>query len=79
MTSWGSTSTFRASIFGENGYEVRSLHADVRDVERRSRRLDAVSHLAVVWNDPVGNLNPQATHDSNHLASLRVTEKAKES
>ena len=35
-------------------------------------------HLAAVCNDPVGNLNPQATYDINHLASARVAEKAKE-
>ena len=35
-------------------------------------------HLAAVCNDPVGNLNPQATYDINHLASVRVAEKAKE-
>ena len=39
---------------------------------------DAVIHLAAVCNDPVGNLNPQATYDINHLASVRVAEKAKE-
>jgi nucleoside-diphosphate-sugar epimerase len=31
-----------------------------------------------VCNDPLGNLNPQATYDINHLASLRVAEKAKQ-
>ena len=35
-------------------------------------------HLAAVCNDPVGDLNPQATYDINHLASVRVAEKAKE-
>jgi nucleoside-diphosphate-sugar epimerase len=37
-----------------------------------------VIHLAAVCNDPVGDLNPQATYDINHLASVRVAEKAKE-
>ena len=35
-------------------------------------------HLAAVCNDPVGDLNPQATYEINHLASVRVAEKAKE-
>ena len=39
---------------------------------------DAVIHLAAVCNDPVGDLNPQATYEINHLASVRVAEKAKE-
>jgi nucleoside-diphosphate-sugar epimerase len=36
-----------------------------------------VVHLAAVCNDPVGDLNPQATYDINHLASVRVAECAK--
>ena len=37
---------------------------------------DAVIHLAAVCNDPVGDLNPQATYDINHLASVRLAEEA---
>ena len=52
---------------------------DVRDVESEDLvGFDAVIHLAAVCNDPVGDLNPQATYDINHLASVRVAEKAKE-
>ncbi len=52
---------------------------DVRDVESEDLDgFDAVIHLAAVCNDPVGDLNPQATYDINHLASVRVAEKAKE-
>jgi nucleoside-diphosphate-sugar epimerase len=70
---------FAPCIFGENGHQVRSLHADVRDVESADLAgFDAVIHLAAVCNDPVGNLNPQSTYDINHLASVRVAEKAKE-
>ena len=39
---------------------------------------DAVIHLAAVCNDPLGDLNPQTTYDINHLASVRLAEKAKE-
>ena len=35
-------------------------------------------HLAAVCNDPVGDLNPQTTYDINHLASVRLAEKAKQ-
>ena len=53
--------------------------SDVRDVESEDLAgFDAVIHLAAVCNDPVGNLNPQATYDINHLASVRVAEKAKQ-
>jgi nucleoside-diphosphate-sugar epimerase len=70
---------FAPCLFGENGHEVESLRADVRDVEAEDLAgFDAVIHLAAVCNDPVGDLNPQATYDINHLASVRVAEKAKE-
>jgi nucleoside-diphosphate-sugar epimerase len=70
---------FAPCIFGQNGHEVESLQVDVRDVESQHLAgFDAVIHLAAVCNDPVGDLNPRATYDINHLASVRVAEKAKE-
>jgi nucleoside-diphosphate-sugar epimerase len=69
---------FAACIFGQDGHEVESLRADVRDIQSEDLAgFDAVIHLAAVCNDPVGDLNPQATYDINHLASVRVAEKAK--
>jgi nucleoside-diphosphate-sugar epimerase len=73
------TDIFEPCLFGENGHHVESLQLDVRDVESEHfAGFDAVIHLAAVCNDPVGDLNPQATYDINHLASVRVAEKAKE-
>jgi nucleoside-diphosphate-sugar epimerase len=70
---------FAACLFGQNGPAVEALRSDVRDVESGDLAgSDAVIHLAAVCNDPVGDLNPQATYDINHLASVRVAEKAKE-
>jgi nucleoside-diphosphate-sugar epimerase len=70
---------FAPCTFGQNGHEVESFRTDVRDVESEDLAgFDAVIHLAAVCNDPVGDLNPQATYDINHLASVRVAEKAKE-
>jgi nucleoside-diphosphate-sugar epimerase len=70
---------FAPCLFGAKGHEVESLRADVRDIESEHLAgFDAVIHLAAVCNDPVGDLNPEATYDINHLASVRVAEKAKE-
>ena len=70
---------FAACTFGPDVPDVQSLQADVRDVESEDLAgFDAVIHLAAVCNDPVGDLNPQATYDINHLASVRLAEKAKE-
>jgi nucleoside-diphosphate-sugar epimerase len=70
---------FAACTFGPDTPEVESLTKDVRSIETQDLvGFDAVIHLAAVCNDPVGDLNPQATYDINHLASVRVAEKAKE-
>ena len=55
-----------------------SRTADVRDLRTDDLvGLDAVIHLAAVSNDPVGNLDPQATYLVNHLASVHVARTAK--
>ena len=70
---------FAQCTFGSNGHEVGAVQGDVRDVGSEALEgFDAVIHPAAVCNDPVGNLNPQTTYDINHLASVRVAEKAKE-
>ena len=70
---------FAACTFGELPPEIESIRKDVRDVEAEDLvGFDAVLHLAAVCNDPVGDLNPQATYDINHLASVRLAEKAKQ-
>jgi nucleoside-diphosphate-sugar epimerase len=69
---------FAACTFGSDPPEVECLQIDVRDVETEAVvGFDAVIHLAAVCNDPVGDLNPQATYDINHSASARIAEKAK--
>ena len=69
---------FAPCLMGEAPPEIKSICKDVRVVERDDfAGFDAVMHLAAVCNDPVGDLNPQATYDINHLASVRVAEMAK--
>jgi nucleoside-diphosphate-sugar epimerase len=59
--------------------EVSAIRKDVRDVEVGDLNgFDAVLHLAAVCNDPVGDLNPQATFEINHLASVRLAALARE-
>ena len=70
---------FAACTFGPDAPEVDCLRMDVRDIGSEDLvGFDAVIHLAAVCNDPVGDLNPQATYEINHMASVRVAEKAKE-
>jgi nucleoside-diphosphate-sugar epimerase len=69
---------FAACVLGGEVPVVDSITKDVRDIEVDDLAgFDAVAHLAAVCNDPVGDLNPQATYDINHLASVRAAEKAK--
>ena len=69
---------FAPCTFGGDPPEVDSLTRDVRDVEADDLRgFDAVIHLAAVCNDPVGDLNPQATYDINHRASVALAANAK--
>jgi nucleoside-diphosphate-sugar epimerase len=70
---------FADCTFGPDVPRLDSVRADVRDVEAEDLAgFGAVIHLAAVCNDPVGDLNPQATYDINHLASVRIAETAKE-
>lgn len=50
---------------------VPALRMDLRDVRARHLRgFDAVIHLAALCNDPLGDLNPVATYEINHHASV---------
>jgi nucleoside-diphosphate-sugar epimerase len=65
--------------FGAAPQEVPALRKDVRDVEVNDLRgFAAVIHLAGLCNDPLGDLNPGCTFDINHLASVRLAERAKD-
>ncbi|MGH7550582.1 MAG: NAD-dependent epimerase/dehydratase family protein [Gemmatimonadota bacterium] len=64
--------------FGEEPDEVPAYRLDIRDV--RARDLDgfeAVVHLAGISNDPVGDLNPEATADINHRGTIHLARVAR--
>ncbi len=72
------TDLYRRSTFGSWRESIRTTCKDVRAVEVQDLRgFDAVIHLAALSNDPLGDLNPGLTYDINHLASVRLAEKAK--
>ena len=55
------------------------LRKDVRDVQLDDLRgFDAVAHLAVISNDPLGDLAPQTTYAINHEASVNLARLAKQ-
>lgn len=60
--------------------DIPTISKDARDIEVSDvEGFDAVIHLAGLSNDPLGDLNPELTHDINYLASVRLAEKAKAS
>jgi nucleoside-diphosphate-sugar epimerase len=70
---------FEHCTFGGDQPDVPARRVDLRDVQASDLQgFDAVIHLAAISNDPLGNLNPQGTYDINHLASVRLAEKARE-
>jgi nucleoside-diphosphate-sugar epimerase len=70
---------FAGCTFGNPLPEIKSIRKDVRDVEVDDLDgFEAVLHLAAVCNERLGDLNPRATYEINHLASVRLAEKSKE-
>jgi nucleoside-diphosphate-sugar epimerase len=58
--------------------QVPTLERDVRDVVPADLAgFDAVIHLAALSNDPLGNLNPDATFAINHRGSVHLARAAK--
>ncbi|PSN19597.1 NAD-dependent dehydratase [filamentous cyanobacterium CCP5] len=71
---------YRDSTFGTGVIEkIPELRKDVRDIEGADLAgFDAVLHLAGLSNDPLGNLQPDLTHEINYRASVRLAELAKQ-
>lgn len=58
---------------------VRTLRRDVRDVGPRDLEgFQAIVHLAALSNDPVGDLDPELTHEINHHATVSLARAARE-
>lgn len=74
------TDLFRACTFGSDASIVRvpSLDLDVRDVDvDLLTGFDCVIHLAALSNDPLGDMDPALTDDLNHVAAVRLAERAR--
>ncbi len=70
---------YETCTFGEDVVDPPALRTDVRDVEVADLEgFEAIIHLAAISNDPVGDLNPDATYDINHRAATRLAKLAKQ-
>jgi nucleoside-diphosphate-sugar epimerase len=64
--------------FGAPPASCPQLLKDVRDAEPADLAgFDAVMHLAALSNDPLGDLDPELTHEINYRASVRLAGLAK--
>lgn len=65
--------------FGPQQPHHPAIAADIRDIEPGLfEGFDAIVHLAAISNDPLGDLNPEATLDINWRATTALARNAKE-
>ena len=70
---------YETCTFGDDVIDPPAIRKDVRDVELEDLEgFEAIIHLAAISNDPVGDLNPDATYDINHRAATRLAKLAKQ-
>ncbi len=70
---------FGDCTIGPDVADIPAIRKDIRDVTLDDLEgFDAVCHLAGISNDPVGDLNPEATYEINHRASTRLAELSKQ-
>ncbi|MGH9890750.1 MAG: NAD-dependent epimerase/dehydratase family protein [bacterium] len=73
------TCYFEDCVLGAEPYPVPELRKDIRDVILSDLTgFDAIVHLAALCNDPLGDLNPDWTHDINHRASVHLARLARD-
>lgn len=64
--------------FGPMPDADRSFQRDIRDVRPSEiEGFDAIVHLAAISNDPIGDLNPNATYSVNADGAIHMAEMAK--
>lgn len=69
---------FHDCAFGTEPESPPAINMDIRDVGADEMRgFDAVVHLAAISNDPLGDLNPDATMAINHRATISLARAAK--
>lgn len=70
---------YRRCTFGRSLHEPGAIRKDIRDVEIDDLSgFAAVVHLAALSNDPLGDLDPDLTHEINHAATVRLARLARE-
>jgi nucleoside-diphosphate-sugar epimerase len=70
---------FEGCEFGDQPPALEAIRVDIRDVtQSHLAGFDAVTHLAGLSNDVLGDLDPALTFEINHRASVRLARLAKD-
>lgn len=70
---------YKDCTFGDPIPNVTHIKKDIRDIEASDLEdFRTIIHLAGFSNDPLGDLNPELTHEINYAASVRLAHLAKE-
>jgi len=70
---------YKECNFEEPDTDITQINKDIRNVSKNDLKdIDAVIHLAALSNDPLGEFDPQLTHDINFLSTVKLAEYAKE-
>lgn len=75
------TGLFSACAFGDDSAvrDCPAIRRDLRDVRREDLEgFDGVAHLGALSNDPLGDINPDLTHEINERASNHLADLAKQ-
>jgi len=73
------TNFFEDCVLGPAELHIPEIKKDIRDIGLQDlRNFEAVIHLAALSNDPLGDLEPELTHDINLQATMRLANLARE-
>ena len=66
------------AAFDNELYDIQNLNTDIRNISLEDLKgIDGVIHLAGLSNDPLGELNPQLTHEINFISSVKLAKLSK--
>jgi len=65
-------------FLGKMNSEIVQIKKDLRNISIDDLKgIDAICHLAGLSNDPLGEINPNLTHEINHLSTIKLAKLAK--
>ena len=70
---------FPQGFLRKDNSNITQIKKDIRNISIDDLKdVSAICHLAALSNDPLGEINPNLTHEINNLATIRLAKIAKE-